>query len=176
MGNSQYLKKFGLNNMLDGFICLDSSPLTFSLAIHSQKLFLLNGNCSKYHVRKSSSMSYQSDFSNNLSIVCLFLFGINFTTAFPFVGIFLLKRKQPVLSILLFPQPLLPCLELTSVLSAFKKLVFMIPKTFGFCVKLQQLKQPLWYLAFFQNGLNFPILTMFLTLEISKNMNEINFS
>lgn len=39
-----------------------------------------------------------------------------------------------------FSQPLLRCLELTSVLSAFKKLVITVPKTFGFCEKLQELK------------------------------------
>lgn len=61
--------------------------------------------------------------------------------AFPFVVIFLFMSKKAVFSIHFpFSQPPLPWIELTSSLSALKKLVFMIPKTFGFCVKLQELK------------------------------------
>ena len=41
--------------------------------------------------------------------------------------------------------------------------------------EITRIAMPLWYLVLFQNALNFPLLTIFLTLEISKNMNEINF-
>lgn len=50
------------------------------------------------------------------------------------------KKKAAVLFISHFSSFYSLCLELTSLLNAFKKIVLIIPQTLGFCVKLQELK------------------------------------
>lgn len=122
------------------FVCLDSSPLIFSLATHFDKLVLLNGIY--LSVMSGKALRYLT--GQIIQIISPLSIPIwhKFDSSFFFCGYFFLFLLKKAVCTIHFPffQPLLSGLELTSLLSAFKKLVFIIPQTFGFCVKLQELK------------------------------------